>query len=85
MSLWLYLTVFHPPCFLNDLLKYSFVDLFWLCWVSFVSPELFIVACTLIKFPSQGSNPGPLHWEHSPTHWTTMEVPCISKENNVVE
>ena len=23
-------------------------------------------------FPDQGSNPGPLHWEH----WATREIPC---------
>ena len=28
-------------------------------------------------FPNQGSNPGPLHWEQSLSHWTTTEVPCL--------
>ena len=30
-----------------------------------------------IQFPDQGLNPGPLHWEHSLTHWTTREVPHV--------
>ena len=31
-----------------------------------------IVVCG-IQFPDQGSNRGPLHWEHSLSHWTTKE------------
>ena len=26
-------------------------------------------------FPGQGSKPGPLHWEHSLSHWSTRGVP----------
>ena len=28
-----------------------------------------------IYFPDQGSNPGPLHWELSLSHWTIGKVP----------
>ena len=36
---------------------------------------LLIVAACGIQFPDQGSNLGPLHWEHSLNHWATKEVP----------
>ena len=28
-----------------------------------------------IQFPDQGWNPGPLHWGHSLSHWSTREAP----------
>ena len=36
--------------------------------------ELLVVGYE-IYFPDQGSNPGPLHWELSLSHWTTRKVP----------
>ena len=39
-----------------------------------VACELLVVACG-IYFPNQGLNPRPLHWGHSPSRWTTREVP----------
>ena len=35
----------------------------WLCRILAAACELLAVACG-IQFPSQGSNPGPLNWEH---------------------
>ena len=34
-----------------------------LCWVLVAACRILVVACE-IWFPDQGSNPGPLHWEH---------------------
>ena len=34
-----------------------------------------LAASCRIQFPDQGSNLGPLHWEHSLSHWTAREVP----------
>ena len=28
--------------------------------------------------PDQESNPGPLHWERSLSHWATREVPVLT-------
>ena len=41
----------------------------WLCWV--------LVAARGFYFPDQGSNPGPLHWVLSLSHWTPREVPQL--------
>ena len=48
----LYLFTFLP---LSLLLLLLFLIFIWLCWV-------LIAACGI--FPNQGSNPGPLRWEH---------------------
>ena len=34
-----------------------------MCWVLAAAGELLNVACG-VQFPDQGSNPGPLYWEH---------------------
>ena len=42
---------------------FFFLVFIWLCWVLVAARELLAVACE-IKFPDQGLNLGPLHWEH---------------------
>ena len=61
----LLLTLLHP-----SFLKKKFIYLFWLPWVLVAARGIFVVvrrqlvAECRIQFPDQGSNPGPLHWEH---------------------
>ena len=45
------------------LFLFLFLVFIWLCWVLVAAHELLAVACE-IKFPDQGLNLGPLHWEH---------------------
>ena len=53
----------------------------WLCWVLVAVHRIFNLGYGLkdlffscgIQFPDQGSTPGPLHWKHSLSHWTTRE------------
>ena len=47
---------------------HGIIDLPW------VVQDLLAEACR-VYFPDQGLNPGPLHWDHSLSHWTTREVP----------
>ena len=42
---------------------------------SLVAARKLLVATCEIEFPDQGSNSGPLHWEHRVNHWTTREAP----------
>ena len=39
-----------------------------------VAYELLVMSCEIWS-PDQGLNPRPLHWGHSPSLWTTREVP----------
>ena len=58
-------------CLLSALSFLSFYLIIWLCWV-------LRVACA-INFPDQGSNPGPLHWEHGvlATRPPRKSLPCL--------
>ena len=57
----------------------------WLCWVLVAVHRIFNLGYGLkdlffscgIQFPDQGSTPGPLHWKHSLSHWTTRENPGL--------
>ena len=44
------------------------------CRILICSRQDLLVVTYRVKFPDQGSNPEPLHWEHL-SHWTTREIP----------